>query len=596
MEMNSSRDQRFIHPSFTMNRKNSCQIPCQHHDQHTNVEENEGNSWREGRRKGESEENVNEGEIGEKVVNDSIESNLRVNYSHHHVVTLHPSFHPDRNLLFHRHHLSNHHHSSPLIPLQSYHDNLHSWNDDWNVIQDKDELHLLDHQKVVRMRESGYNKRHPSMMTLLSAILLFHFSSFVQSDQSLGSTKYSFPLSPVSSLASSPQSSPLSLSSSSNLPFTSSLRSSDSETRGSSSNGSSGHHSSSSHRNRSSSRSSSPSAASVNNFHYPSTSINSNPISRRLECTAALSKCTRQMTCGMALHDYRISCKQELYGSVTNCSELCQLAMISLVQTSEGNEYLNCDCGNNDYCRLVRNRTKLCYPRSKTAIREQIQSCKGAELYCKSDSTCSNSHEYYRGHCKNLLSGKTRECSRRCNNTINLLYRQKYGNFLKNCTCDSNSSSRCKREKENIMRYCIKVEGYKASHVSRGWSLMTDHRLISDLFITSSVIFPIISCFFNYVFFTLLMYTNTWKHAYINDCIYIQYIMYLTFLFISTNHSSYSLTHSLRFQNFDTEKERFWEYSQMIVEYSGNELRIFRKDTLLKVNMLVVQISSIIHC
>lgn len=515
--MNSSWDQRFIHPSFTMNSKNSCQIPCQHHDQHTNVEEKEENPLREGRRKGESEENVNEGGIEEKVVNsrvnDSIESNLRVNYSHHHhVVTLHPPFHPHRNLLFHRHHLSNHHHSSPLIPLQSYHDNLHWWNDDWNVIQDKDELHLLDHQKAVRMRESGYRKRHPStMMTLLSAILLFHFSSFVQSDQSLGSTKYSFPLSPVSSLVSLPQSSPLSssLSSSSNLPFTSSFRSSDSETRGSSPNGSSGHHSSSSHRNRSSSRSSSPSAASVNNFHYPSTSINSNPISRRLECTAALSKCTRQMTCGMALHDYRISCKQELYGSVTNCSELCQLAMISLVQTSEGNEYLNCDCGNNDYCRLVRNRTKLCYPRSKTAIREQIQSCKGAELYCKSDSTCSNSYEYYRGHCKNLLSGKTRECSRRCNSTINLLYRQKYGNFLKNCTCDSNSSSRCKREKENIMRYCIKVEGYKASHVSRGWSLMRGHRLISDLFITSSVIFPIISCLFNYVFFTLLMYTNT---------------------------------------------------------------------------------------
>ena len=44
-------------------------------------------------------------------------------------------------------------------------------------------------------------------------------------------------------------------------------------------------------------------------------------------CELALRKCSKQIACGMTLHDYRLSCKQMLYGAVRNCTEICQLAI-----------------------------------------------------------------------------------------------------------------------------------------------------------------------------------------------------------------------------------------------------------------------------
>lgn len=127
------------------------------------------------------------------------------------------------------------------------------------------------------------------------------------------------------------------------------------------------------------------------------------------------------MSCGMALHDYRISCKQELYGVSKNCSELCQLAIISLASTPEGYDYLHCDCAKNDYCKLIRNRTQSCNPKRNS--KEPIETCRGAELFCRADPVCNTSYDYYRRSCAELVRGKTKECSRRCNNTGNeLLY------------------------------------------------------------------------------------------------------------------------------------------------------------------------------
>lgn len=68
-------------------------------------------------------------------------------------------------------------------------------------------------------------------------------------------------------------------------------------------------------------------------------------------CEMALRKCSKQISCGMTLHDYKLSCKQIIYGAGKNCTEICQLAIASLLSTPEGAQYLNCDCGNNDYCK-----------------------------------------------------------------------------------------------------------------------------------------------------------------------------------------------------------------------------------------------------
>ena len=180
----------------------------------------------------------------------------------------------------------------------------------------------------------------------------------------------------------------------------------------------------------------------------------------KMDCEYAHGKCTRRMACGVAFHDYKISCKQELYGLTKNCSELCQLSMISLASTPEGYDYLHCDCEANDYCKLVRQRTEPCNPRKNS--RQEIVMCKGAELFCRADTVCNTSYDYYRRHCNDLIQGKTRVCSRQCNNTVALLWRQKAGHSFKTCTCEK-GSSRCRREREAIMKSCLGLHGYRAA-------------------------------------------------------------------------------------------------------------------------------------
>lgn len=245
-----------------------------------------------------------------------------------------------------------------------------------------------------------------------------------------------------------------------------------SSTRKSHSRSSSSSHASASHSSSSSiSSTSSPSQnhSSVTGQGSPATlganpsSSSSTATSGKMDCTIALGKCTRRMSCGIALHDYRISCKQELYGVSKNCSELCQLSIISLASTPEGYDFIHCDCAQNEYCRLTRQRTEPCNPRKNN--RQEVDMCRGAELVCRADTVCNTSYDYYKRHCNDLIKGRTRECSRRCNNTVSLLWRQKAGHSLRNCTCEK-GSIKCRRERESVMRSCIGLEGFKAGYTS----------------------------------------------------------------------------------------------------------------------------------
>jgi growth arrest-specific protein 1 len=172
-------------------------------------------------------------------------------------------------------------------------------------------------------------------------------------------------------------------------------------------------------------------------------------------CDISLKKCTNKMTCGLALHDYRISCKQELYGrSNTSCSEICQLSVISLANTAEGYEYLNCDCADNEYCNLIRERTKSCYPE----VDESAKLCRVSELYCKADSTCLEALNYFNHLCGKTLNGK--ECTKRCNNSLSILMRHRAGVNMKECICDGDTNyyKKCLSEKRNIFRQCYGID------------------------------------------------------------------------------------------------------------------------------------------
>lgn len=202
----------------------------------------------------------------------------------------------------------------------------------------------------------------------------------------------------------------------------------------------------------------------------------------KLDCEQAHGKCTRRMACGVAFHDYKISCKQELYGLTKNCTELCQLSLISLASTPEGYDYLRCDCESNEYCKLVRQRTESCNPRRNN--RQEIVMCKGAELFCRADTVCNTSYDYYRRHCSDLIQGRTRTCSRQCNNTAALLWRQKAGHSFKTCTCEK-GASRCRREREAIMKSCLGLHGYRA-FASTSYADHSSHHLVALFFASLS--------------------------------------------------------------------------------------------------------------
>ncbi|RWS26141.1 growth arrest-specific protein 1-like protein [Leptotrombidium deliense] len=196
------------------------------------------------------------------------------------------------------------------------------------------------------------------------------------------------------------------------------------------------------------------------------------------------------MPCGMALHDYRISCKQELYGLSKHCSELCQLAIISLATTSEGFEYLYCDCADNDYCRLIRRRMQSCDPRAHAKNRLDQNShlipCKGAEQYCKSNDQCNEAFTHYMYMCKNAIDGV--ECSRKCNNSISILWRQKAGVNLRNCSCEKTDTA-CVKRTENIMKLCYGLTDFQVGLTNADHAA---HQIRSDR------IFPFVSFYLSF--------------------------------------------------------------------------------------------------
>lgn len=177
-----------------------------------------------------------------------------------------------------------------------------------------------------------------------------------------------------------------------------------------------------------------------------------------LNCDVALKQCTSDMTCGMILHDYRISCKQELSGvRVDNCSEICQLSIVSLVTISQGRNYLHCDCSNYDYCKTVRNRMQNCYEQVNLPIADtkniQARSCRVTEMYCQANSQCLQALDYYKQLCESAIQGN--ECTRRCNHSISLLKRQRWGHDITQCVCDGGNADKCLIEKNNIQNLCF---------------------------------------------------------------------------------------------------------------------------------------------
>uniref|UniRef100_T1JZ07 GDNF/GAS1 domain-containing protein n=1 Tax=Tetranychus urticae TaxID=32264 RepID=T1JZ07_TETUR len=236
-----------------------------------------------------------------------------------------------------------------------------------------------------------------------------------------------------------------------------------------------------------------------NNNHDRSGSSGLN--NQRAKCETTLNTCSREMRCAMALQDYRTSCSHLLNNKTRTCTESCRLALISLNSLPEGYDYLNCDCGDNDFCRKVRRRTSVCHLRfnnhltspsapsssstsgstlhginfpldsippaspsthsnrgqgtlgspfsspsassldshhrykGKQSHHGSIVLCSTAEARCKEDETCSEAWEFFQVHCEKVFTGT--ECTKSCNNSLNILYRQRAAHHLDSCILES---------------------------------------------------------------------------------------------------------------------------------------------------------------
>ena len=178
------------------------------------------------------------------------------------------------------------------------------------------------------------------------------------------------------------------------------------------------------------------------------------------QCKTAQSKCMAQLGCGMALHNYLMSCGELIHGQTNRCSSACKKAIISLLSTQdqEGENLMTCDCQGNQFCRLQKDRLEVCSNDVMTAMatindpRATIN-CSLADLICSADTTCLTALDYYKRHCGKLFSGT--KCTARCNNSLTILYRQVKARKLRTCQCDGQEQYDCNTVRHNTQTLCF---------------------------------------------------------------------------------------------------------------------------------------------
>ena len=180
-------------------------------------------------------------------------------------------------------------------------------------------------------------------------------------------------------------------------------------------------------------------------------------------CHDIEERCYSSLGCGNALHNFNLVCGRQLSGDTNICTEECQRALITLISRNDGYKFINCNCKkeNEKYsdcdekkqslqvCRIVLDAVEKLNDTSKPI------SCSIAHWICDTDSKCAAALAYYKSLCGNLR--EIGSCSERCNNTINILYQQKYALKLQNCICDELSEDfNCSELQQNTKEYCLK--------------------------------------------------------------------------------------------------------------------------------------------
>ena len=177
-------------------------------------------------------------------------------------------------------------------------------------------------------------------------------------------------------------------------------------------------------------------------------------------CTVVQMKCMQRLGCGMALQNYFLNCGELIHGETEHCSQRCKKALISLLSTEDqgGEAFMTCDCQGAQVCVRQRERLEVCSKQVMDVMKSinddttDIE-CTLAEWICNADTQCFTALHYYEIYCRKLIRGE--KCTRRCNNSLSILYRQTKARKLRTCVCGGTEKYNCLELRTNIDQMCF---------------------------------------------------------------------------------------------------------------------------------------------
>ncbi|GBM30996.1 Growth arrest-specific protein 1 [Araneus ventricosus] len=191
--------------------------------------------------------------------------------------------------------------------------------------------------------------------------------------------------------------------------------------------------------------------------------VKANTLPAPQDCELARAKCAYRASCYKSLHSYMVDCADVLAGRTTRCPYACQRALISLTSTEFGLSLSTCDCGDNEFCKLSKERIEVCRPEvSHATADDTVVSCSVAKWICAADTLCSTALDYYHRLCRPMFHG--RKCTPRCNNSLAILDRQEKASKLKDCYCDGSEDFPCLNIKRNTQKLCYGNDDWNGDH------------------------------------------------------------------------------------------------------------------------------------
>ena len=180
-------------------------------------------------------------------------------------------------------------------------------------------------------------------------------------------------------------------------------------------------------------------------------------------CSEVHNRCFGRDGCKFALENYFLNCMDVSDSPTFECTERCKMALTMLMSSGEHdgpNAFRECDCQGEEFCLQQKDRIAVCQEDVQTWL-DVINDpqapipCYLATLVCSADSECLMAIDYYEDHCKKLQDVTNPRCNSRCNNSLNILYRQNKAQKLQTCYCDGTESYNCTALKHNTQNLCF---------------------------------------------------------------------------------------------------------------------------------------------